>query len=161
MSGGKLRGESFCIAGCFSNRLVFLFKFLLRESWPTSEMGTTEGEDTLFPRGIVLSLQKETGNLSAHRLHTLPLDQSLPTKCWGKSYVPARNTTETLSGLWVSKHWFVMKGGTFKPTCKKQILWAPWVLLTFLEVQHSNKMRHKFIISKNTGKLFLSYVEQE
>lgn len=56
MSGGKLRGESFCIAGYFSNRLVFLLKFLLGESWPSSVMETTEEEDTQFPRGIVLSL---------------------------------------------------------------------------------------------------------
>lgn len=34
MSGGKLHGESFCIAGCFSDRLVFLLKFLLKEGWP-------------------------------------------------------------------------------------------------------------------------------
>lgn len=56
MSGGKLHGESFHIAGCFSNRLVFLLKFLLREDWSSSEMEATEGEDTVFPRGIVPSL---------------------------------------------------------------------------------------------------------
>ncbi len=57
MSRGKLLGESFHIAGCFSNRLVFLLKFLLREPWPSSEMEPTEEEDTLFPCGIVLSLK--------------------------------------------------------------------------------------------------------
>lgn len=49
MSGGKLHGESFCIAVCFSNRLVFLLKILLRESWSSSEIETTRGGGHTIP----------------------------------------------------------------------------------------------------------------
>lgn len=45
MSGGEPCGESFGAAHRFSNRLVFLLKFLLGKRWPGSEVETTEEED--------------------------------------------------------------------------------------------------------------------